>query len=261
MKFITLSKTVLTAFVFTCVFQINAQQKNPGINLSLMDNSVSPKNDFFKFVNGTWLKNTEIPADKTRWGSFDELRQNTDKDALAILKKAATNAKYNSSTDQGKAISMYKSAMDTVARNKQGITPIKADLAKINAVKNIKDLQKLMMETEAKGGGIGFFGFGIGADDKNSNKNVVSLGVGGLGLPDRDYYVSDDKDSKEKREKYQAHVARMLAFVGETPEQAKADAKKVLALEISMSRPRLDRVERRDPKKQYNPTAIGDLQK
>ena len=261
MKFITLSKTVLTAFVFTSVFQLNAQQKNPGINLSLMDNSVSPKNDFFKFVNGTWLKNTEIPADKTRWGSFDELRQNTDKDALAILKKAATNAKYNSSTDQGKAISMYKSAMDTVARNKQGINPIKADLAKINAVKNIKDLQKLMMEAEAKGDGVGFFGFGIGADDKNSNKNSVSLGVGGLGLPDRDYYVSDDKDSKEKREKYQAHVARMLQFVGEKPEQAKADAEKVLALEISMSRPRLDRVERRDPKKQYNPTAIGDLQK
>ena len=261
MKLTILPKALLSTLLFAGVVQSNAQQKSPGINLSLMDTSVSPKDDFFNFVNGTWVKNTEIPADKTRWGSFDELRQNTDKDALAILKDAAKNPNYSSKTDQGKAINMYKAAMDTVARNKQGINPIKPYLAKINAVKNIKGLQKLMMEEEAKGGGIGFFGFGIGADDKNSNKNVVSLGIGGLGLPDRDYYVSDDKDSKEKREKYQLHVARMLTFIGENPEQAKASAAKILALEIAMSKPRLDRVERRDPKKQYNPTAIADLQK
>ncbi len=261
MKFITISKTLLTACILTAGCQINAQQKTPGINTSLMDKSVSPKDNFFQFVNGTWLKNTEIPADKTRWGSFDELRQNTDKDALAILKEAANNPKYAPNTDQGKAISMYKSAMDTVARNKQGINPIKSYLARIDAVKNIKDLQRLLMEEEAKGGGLGFFGFGIGADDKNSTKNSVTLGVGGLGLPDKDYYISEDKDSKEKREKYQAHVARMLTFIGESPEQTKLDAEKILALETAMSRPRLDRVERRDPKKQYNPTAIADLQK
>ena len=241
--------------------QKEVPQKTPGINVPFMDKSVKPSEDFFKFVNGTWLKNTEIPADKTRWGSFDELRQNTDKDALAILKEASKNPKYKSNTDQGKAIIMYKAAMDTVARNKQGIAPLAPYLAKINAVKNIKDLQKLMMETEAQGGGVGFFGVGIGADEKNSTRNVVSVGPGGLGLPDRDYYVSEDKDSKEKREKYALHVAKMLQFLNESPEQAEADAEKILALEIQMSKPRLDRVERRDSKKQYNPTAIGDLQK
>ena len=253
MKFNTFSKTLLTAFVFTSAFQANAQQKSTGINLLMMDNSVRPNDDFFLFVNGTWIKTTEIPADKTRWGSFDELREKTDKDALAILQEAATNAKYTSKTDEGKAINMYKVVMDTVARNKQGINPIKPTLAKINAIKNIKDLQKFMIEEEADGGSAGFFSFGIGADSKNSNKNVVSLRVGSLGLPDRDYYVSDDKDSKEKREKYQAHVARMLQFGGEKPEQAKKDAANVLALEIEMSKPRLDRVQRRDPKIQYNP--------
>ena len=247
-----------TIFSFS---QINAQQKNPGINLDLMDKSVKPSDDFFKFVNGTWLKNTPIPADKTRWGSFDELRQNTDKDALAILKEASNNPVYKSNTDQGKAINMYKSAMDTVARNKQGIAPLKPYLLKIAAVKNVKDLQKLMMDAEAIGGGVGFFGFGIGADEKNSTKNTLSLGPGGLGLPDRDYYVSDDKDSKEKREKYVLHVAKMLQFLEEKPAQAKINANKILALEIAMSIPRLDRVERRDSKKQYNPTAIADLQK
>ena len=238
-----------------------AQQKKPGIAVDLMDKSVRPNDNFFQFVNGTWLKNTAIPADKTRWGSFDELRQNTDKDALAILNAALNDPKYKSNTDQGKAINIYKSVMDTVARNKQGIKPIQADLAKINAIKNTADLQKLLMETEAVGGGAGFFGFGIGADEKNSNRNVVSLGPGSLGLPDRDYYVSEDKDSKEKREKYVLHVAKMLQYIGETPAQAKENAEKILALEIQMSKPRLDRVERRDSKKQYNPTAISDLKK
>ena len=261
MKFTFLSKTLCAAIFLSYAFQSNAQKKVPGIDLSLMDTSVSPKNDFFNFVNGTWLKNTEIPADKTRWGSFDELRQNTDKDALEILKDAANNPKYNSNTDQGKAINMYKVAMDTIARDKQGIKPLLPYLARIDAVKNITDLQKLMMQEEAKGGGVGFFGIGIGADDKNSNRNVVTLGVGSLGLPDRDYYLSDDADSKEKREKYLLHIARMLEFLGENPKQAKKNAAKVLALEIEMSRPRLDRVERRDARKQYNPTSISDLQK
>ena len=261
MKQNTFSKMLLLVLSIAGFAPSQAQQKPQGIDTSLMDKTVSPKNDFFKYVNGTWLKNTPIPADKTRWGSFDELRQNTDKDALNILKAAAKNPKYLSTTDQGKAISMYKSVMDTVARNKQGIAPLKPYLTRIDAVKNIKDLQKLMMEEEAVGGGVGFFGVGVGADEKNSNRNVVSLGPGGLGLPDRDYYVSDDKDSKEKRDKYALHVAKMLQFLGEKPEQAKADSDKIVALEIQMSKPRLDRVERRDARKQYNPTSIGDLQK
>lgn len=115
MKFITISKVFLTMVFFSSVIQINAQQKTPGINTSYMNTAISPKDNFFQFVNGTWLKNTEIPADKVRWGSFDELRQNTDKDALEILKEATKNPKYSPKTDQGKAIIMYKTAMDTLA--------------------------------------------------------------------------------------------------------------------------------------------------
>jgi putative endopeptidase len=258
-----LKKHLKLTFLIAGTLVVNqsfGQQKNSGINLDLMDKTVKPSDDFFKFVNGTWLKNTEIPADKTRWGSFDELRQNTDKDALAILAEATKNPKYTANTDQGKAINMYKSVMDTVARNKKGIMPLKPYLAKINTLKNIGDLQKLLIEMEPIGG-IGFFGIGVGADEKNSNKNSVSLYPGRVGLPDRDYYVSDEKDSKEKREKYLLHVAKMLQYIGEQPEAAKANAEKILAFEIALSKPRLDRVERRDSKKQYNPTAIADLQK
>ncbi|MDI1256934.1 MAG: M13 family metallopeptidase [Flavobacterium sp.] len=239
--------------------QTTPNKKEPGINVSYMDKKVTPNNDFFRFVNGTWLDQTEIPADKTTWGSFNELRQNTDKDALAILKGAAKNPKYKSNTDQGKAISVYKSVMDTIARNKKGIAPLQPYLAKINAVKNIKELQALMIEMEPVGG-VGFFGAGVGPDDKNSNRNVVGVDPGSLGLPDRDYYVSDDKDSKEKRDKYVLHIARMLQFLGEKPAEAKADANKILALEIAMAKPRFDRVERRDSRKSYNPMSVAGLQ-
>ncbi|WP_026703705.1 M13 family metallopeptidase [Flavobacterium soli] len=231
-----------------------------GINTSFMDKTVEPNDDFFRFVNGAWFDKTEIPSDRTRWGSFDELRQNTDKDALEILKEASTNPKYKSNTDQGKAVNLYRTILDTIGRNKAGITPIKPYLAKINAVKNVKDLQALMIEMEPLGG-IGFFGAGVGTDAKNSNRNVVNVGLGSLGLPDRDYYVSNEADSKEKREKYVLHVAKMLQFLGEKPAKAKADAEKILALEIAMSTPRLDRVERRDRTKTYNPMTVADLQK
>lgn len=250
-----------TIIGFTSINAQNAPKvQEPGINVSYMDKKVKPNDDFFRFVNGSWLDKTEIPSDMTTWGSFHELRQKTDKDALGILTEAAKNTKYKSNTDQGKAINLYKTIMDTVGRNKQGISPLKPYLAKINAIKNIKDLQAFLIEMDPAGG-IGFFGFGIGADARNSNRNVVSVGPGSLGLPDRDYYVSDDKDSKEKRDKYVLHIARILQFLGEKPLKAKTDADKILALETAMSKPRFDRVERRDRRKSYNPMSVSDLQK
>jgi endothelin-converting enzyme/putative endopeptidase len=240
--------------------QETATVKEPGINVNYMDKAVQPSDNFFRYVNGTWLDNTEIPADRTRWGSFDELRQRTDADALAILKEATTNPKYKSDTDQGKAINLYKTILDTLGRNKLGITPLKPYLKKIDAVKNTKDLEALLIEMEPLGG-IGFFGANISGDPKNSNRNVISVGPGGVGLPDRDYYVSEDADSKEKREKYVLHVAKMLGFIGEKPAEAKAHAEQILALEIEMSKPRFDRVERRDRRKSYNPMTVADLQK
>ncbi|OXB01201.1 endothelin-converting protein [Flavobacterium oncorhynchi] len=238
----------------------DAKKKEPGINLSNMDTKVSPKNDFFRYVNGAWLDKTEIPSDRNSWGSFNELRQKTDNDALAILKEASKDPKYKSNTDQGKAIALFNTIMDTVGRNKNGITPLQPVLKKIDAIKNVTDLQNFFIEMQPQGG-IGFFGVYVGADAKNSNKNTVNLGPGGLGLSDKDYYNSDDKDSKEKREKYEIHVARMLQYIGESPAKAKESAKQILALEIELSAPRLDRVERRDRRKQYNPTAIADLKK
>ncbi|MFY7743512.1 MAG: M13 family metallopeptidase [Flavobacterium sp.] len=253
----------LIVFLSGGFLTITAQEKAKeiiGINLNHMDKTVKPSDNFFRYVNGTWLDNTEIPADRTRWGSFDELREKTDKDMMEILKEALKNPTYTADSDQGKALNLYRSVMDTITRNKQGVKPLKPFLDKINDVKSVNDLNNLLIEMETQGG-IGFFGVGVGTDAKNSNRNVINVGLGSLGLPDRDYYVSEDKDSKEKREKYVAHVARMFAYLGEKPAVAQANAQKVLELETAMAKPRLDRVERRDRRKTYNPMTIAELQK
>lgn len=262
MKLKTLGLMMVSTAVLTSA---NAQEKQSkeshGINTSYMDRSVKPSEDFFRFVNGAWLDKAEIPADRTRWGSFDELRKNTDEDVKAILEEAIKSGKYGPNTDQGKAINYYKTIMDTVTRNKNGIAPLKPYLQKIDAVKNVDDLQKLLAEVQREGSGLGFFGVGVSTDAKDSNRNVVYLGTGSLGLPDREYYVSDTPDNVEKREKYVVHVAKMLQFLGEKEATAKVNAEKILAFETSLAVPMLDRVERRDNRKTYNPYSIADLEK
>ena len=237
-----------------------ADQENHGINLEYMDLSVNPGDDFFRFVNGTWYDNTEIPNDRTRWGSFDELRQNTDKDALAILKKAAEAHDLDAKSDQAKAVALFETYLDDATRNSVGVTPLKPYLDQINAIQTPADVTKLINDL-ADEGGLGFYSSYVYADAKNSNENTIYLSTGSLGLPDRDYYVLQDADMKEKREQYVAHVARMLEMAGESKEEATADSKRVLAIETKMAEPRLTRVERRDSRLTYNPMTIAELQK
>ncbi|WP_452220533.1 M13 family metallopeptidase [Lacinutrix salivirga] len=247
------------------VAQVEVEQV-PGINLDYMDTSIKPSEDFFKYVNGKWLDTNEIPDDRSTWGSFAELRKMTDADALAILEEAMTNDKDLNKiqvlpgSDQEKAVHYYQTIMDTEGRNKQGLEPIKPYLAKIDAIKNLEDLQAYIIEMEPKGGG-SFYGFGVGADPKDSNRNVAYLGGGSTGLPDRDYYVKDDADSKEKREKYVAHITRMLQYLGDSEADAQAQANKILAFETRIAESKMDKVDRRDARKRYNPRSISDLQK
>ncbi|OOV16788.1 M13 family metallopeptidase [Flavobacterium sp. LM4] len=245
---------------FAAVQAQTTPQKEPGINVSYMKKDISPKENFFQYVNGTWLDKTEIPSDRTTWGSFNELIKKTDKDAMEILKSASKNPKYKSNTDQGKAVNLFATVLDTVGRNKRGIEPLNPFLKKIDAIKNVADLQKYLVEMEPQGGN-DFFKIYIGADEKNSSKNSVTLAVSRLGLSDKDYYTAEDKDSKEKLAKYELHVARMMQFIGESAEKAKQSASEIVALEKALSTPRLDRVESRDSRLQYNPMTVADLQK
>ncbi len=237
-----------------------ADQENHGINLEYMDLSVNPGDDFFRYVNGTWFDNTEIPDDRTRWGSFDELRKNTDKDALAILKAAAESKKLDPKSDQAKAVALFESYLDNNTRNTLGVSPLKPYIEKINNVKTTADVTKLINDL-ADEGGLGFYSSYVYADAKNSTENTVYLSTGSLGLPDRDYYLLKETDMQEKRDQYVAHMARMFELAGEPKEEATADSKRVLAIETKLAEPRLTRVERRDSRLTYNPMTIAELQK
>lgn len=249
--------TLLAVGAFT---DLNAQNDEPiGINLDYMDTSVSPAEDFFRYVNGKWLDQTEIPADRERWGSFDELRKKTDAQTLDVVKTAAASGKYPADSDQGKAAIFFAVAQDTNALNKLGITPLQPWLNKINAIQTYADVVAYQQEVLPYGGDA-LFSFGIGSNPKNSNSKVVYVGGGSLGLPDRDYYLDEDSTSADRRVKYQAHVARMLALTGLDERAAKKAAARVMYLETAIAKTKLDKVARRDPYKRFNPRGIDQLQ-
>lgn len=235
----------------------------PALNLDNMDTTVKPGDDFYRYVNGKWLDTNKIPDEYSSWGSAYEVFKKTNDDALAILKSAMSDNKDIESievmpgSDQEKAVNLFQTIMDTVSRNKEGIEPLKPYLVKIDAIKDIHDLQTLLIEMEPTGSA-GFFGFGVSSHPKNSNINAGFLGTGPLGLS-RDYYVDQDEDTQEKREKYKKHIVRMLQYIGDTEEEATVNAEKVLAFETRMAEPRMTKEDRRDARNRFNPKSMSDL--
>jgi len=267
-RLMLLSSVALITMVSSCKSESKIEEeKTPGIIVENMDTSVRPNDDFFRYVNGTWFDTTEIPADRTSWGGFNELRKKTDADVLSILNEAITQDDFpmlkdaqgnlTLESDQKKAVNFYESIMDTVARDAQGIAPVEPFLAKIDEIKDVSGLEILLIEM-APYGGAGFFDFAVFNDLKDSKMNAGYVAPAGLGLS-RDYYVDQDEDTKEKRVKYIAHIARMLQFFGDTEEQAIANADKIFQFEYSLAEPRFTKEESRDTRKLYNPKSIEEL--
>ncbi|MFT7072740.1 M13 family metallopeptidase [Patiriisocius sp. Uisw_017] len=252
----------LSALVFTaCDDKKTAtlEKEERGIILSNMDTEVSPKQDFYNYVNGSWMKNTKIPDDQVRWGGFGVLRKSTDKDVLGILDKADKSGKYKAGTDQAKAIAIFNTKLDTMARNKAGTTPLQPALDKIAAVKTKDDFVKLMT-LNATTVSQPFIGVAAYPNPSNSAMNAAYLTPGGLGLPDRDYYTNTDAKSVEIRGQYVDHITRMLQFLGDNEASARTQAETILAFETKLAEPRLDKVQSRDFRNFNNPRAISQVQ-
>ena len=230
----------------------------PGIDLTMMDTSVSPSTDFFQFVNGSWLKSTEIPADRGRWGSFDELRKMTSDNMLSIL-EGSGEKEFDQKSDQFKAYTFYQTAMNTERCNEAGIEPIKGTLKSIDAIKSAQDLQTFI-ENMGPEGLSPFFRFAVNPDLRNSKVYAPYLGPGSLGLPDKDYYVKDDDESKRLKGEYQEHIASMLPHIGYTEAEATAAAESIVSFETRLADPRLTKVQRRNPLLSYNKRSIAQIQ-
>ena len=235
-------------------------RESHGIILAHMDTTVSPKADFYNYVNGNWMKSNEIPDDQTSWGGFTILRKDTDADVLNILAKAKKSGKYAANTDQAKALMIFESQLDTVSRNKAGIEPLKQTLEKIAAMKSMEDFQKLMTE-DAVSVSQPFLGLAAFSNPSNSAINSAYITPGSLGLPERDFYTNTDPASVKIREQYVNHITRMLQFLGDTEESAHKQAETILAFETKLATPRLDKVASRDFRNFNNPKSVEELQK
>ena len=228
------------------------------LELTNMDSTVRPADDFFKFVNGKWIERTEIPEVWGSYGAPHKLYEDNNEIVLDLLESAVESGDYEEGTDQYKASVFYSVGMDSALAETTGLQPLKLYFDKIDALSDIDDLQEYLSELEMIGGGR-FFNFYVGTDLKKSNEVTTYLSQGGLGLPDRDYYTREDARSVEIREKYLKHVARMLQFTGVSAEESENQAARIMKLETQLAEASMTNVERRDTESQYNKYAISDL--
>lgn len=259
-------KSIWVVFLIIALTACNNPSEKPkednqqyGLNLKNMDKTVRPQDDFYNFVNGEWMKKTEIPADRGRWGSFDELRKKTDLNTLKILKEAQKNNQYKKGSDQRKAIDYFASIMDVESRNQAGLKPLETYLKKIEEIKTIQDVEDFMITTEPILTS-SFFGLSVHADMKDSNRNILYIGPAGTGLPERDYYLSNDEDSKKIREQYRSHIAKMFKFLGKSDEEITQAQNNIVTIETDLAQSKLSKEERRKPENIYHPFTIEQWQ-
>jgi putative endopeptidase len=235
-----------------------ADENAKPIDQSNFDTSVKPSDDFFLYANGGWIKRTEIPADQTRWGSFNVLIERNNDALHAIAEKVS---KTNSTdSDTKKVGDYYASGMDEKTIEAMKAKPLQEQLAKIDGMNDKNDVLKEIAHLHMSGVNA-FFNFASSQDDKDSTREIAQAVQGGLGMPDRDYYTKDDEASKKLRDQYVAHVTQMLTLLGEDQAKAADEAKKIMALETSLAQASRTRVELRDREKNYNKMTPDDLQK
>jgi putative endopeptidase len=222
-----------------------------------MDLSVKPGDNFYLYANGNWLKKNAIPASKTRWGSFDVLREESTQRIHDLLEEAAKNGgKDRLSQMIG---DFYRSGMDSAAIEAKGYQPIKEDLDRLAAINNKQDVLNEIATLRTRGIASPLLSVGVGQDRKNVNNYIVQIGQGGISLPDRDYYLKDDARSQTIRKAYRDHLERMFSLIGENAATAAYDADAVMRIETALAKANMARVELRDPYKTYNKFAVKDL--
>ena len=249
-----------------CVFNVRAatqpqtEQNPPPIDPKNMDTSVKPGDDFFRYANGAWVKRTEIPPEYSRWGAFNELIEHNNDALHAIAEQASTTSvDPKLAPETQKVGDYYAGGMDEKTIEAQRTQPLEEEFKRIDGIKDRADLLAEIAHLHTIGIEA-FFGFGAGQDAKDSSRDIAQAVQGGLGMPDRDYYTKQDADMKEKRQKYVAHVTKMLTLLGKPQEKAAEDAKKILALETKLAEASRTRVQLRDPIKNYNKMGVRQLQ-
>jgi putative endopeptidase len=245
-----LAVATLIALAGASSARADAAAAAPVFDIKELDSAVSPCSDFNGYANGKWIAANPIPADKTSWGAFDELREHSLAAQHDIAEAADKNAeKAAAGSIEQKIGWLYRSGMNQAAIDKAGYTPVKAELAAIEKLKDTRDIVAWLGTAYAKGEGYGFR-FNANADFKDARRQIAFAGQGGLGLPTPDYYTKDEH--KDVRAAYLAHIAKLFELTGVPAAQAKQKADGILGFETRLAGASLSRVELRDPKNQYH---------
>ena len=221
-----------------------------------LSKNIKAQDDFYKFINENWEKRTQIPSTKPAWGSFTELFEKN-QDFLKEMINGLKKKKLSENSDEKKILTLYNSYSDMKRRNKEGISPLKKDLDRINGIKNIKDFEKYTIEVTKEGGGT-LYSWGVGPDLNSSKDNAVYLGSAGLGLS-KDYYQKETEENKKIIQEYTKYISDMLSYLGEKNTEEKA--KKIVEFEKQMAKTLLTNEESHDIKKRNNPRKVDELSK
>jgi endothelin-converting enzyme/putative endopeptidase len=262
-RLVALALVTLVAFVpvFAEDAPFTELPYTPSLDPASMDRTADPCEDLYQYSCGGWMKNNPLPADQANWSVYGKLYQDNQRFLWGLLLDAAKPDPARNATQQ-KIGDYFEACMDVDGVEKAGAAPLAPDLERIASMKSIKDLGPILGSIHARvTTSAVFFGNGVEQDAKDSTQQIFAVYAGGLGLPDRDYYLKDDDKSKELRAKYVDHVAKMLELSGDTPAAAQEGTKAVLRIETALAKASLTRVERRDPYKVYHHTAPAKLKK
>jgi putative endopeptidase len=238
---------------------ISGDQSAHGFDLTDLDRSFAPCDDFYQFVNGGWLKKNPIPAAYPAWGLSQKLQQSNEEVLREILEEASRDKKSVAGSNWQKIGDFYASCMNESQVESAGLKPLEAEFAQIAMIKDVAGLQEEIARLHREGIDV-LFGFGSQQDLRDSTQVIAGVQQGGLGLPDRDYYTRDDDESKQTRATYLQHVTNMFKLMGDDSAKAAAEAKIVMQIETSLAQASMDLVSLRDPEKIYHKLPIAEIQ-
>ena len=233
-------------------------QNQSGLDMTNFDKSVRPADDFYRYATGGWQKLHPLPAAYSRYGSFDMLQENVNKQVNSIL-ASLTKKKFKEGTTERKLSDFYKLAMDQNRRNKEGLAPVKPLLDEMEAAKTLDQLHDLQLKYAKIGYGVPFGSY-FGADDKNVTRNILCLSQGGLTLGQKDYYLNNDKATSDIRDAYKKHLVRMFKLYGFSDAQASAKAAAVFRSETELAIASKSNTELRDPQANYNKMSLKEFE-
>ncbi len=253
-----MKRTIFLGLAFCALSAFAQTNLSSGIDLKNLDTSIKPGNDFYHYAAGGWLKSHPLDAEHAENGAFVDLQELNQKRIQGIILEYASKPQQKGSLGQ-KIGSLYNLMMDSTRLNREGWAPIKPTLDKIAAIKNRKEYQLVCAQLDRNGEGTMMFGIGVGADQKDAEWNLVGIGQGGLGLGERDYYVSDDAQNKRVLEAYKQYLKKLFMLTGADEATAEKKMEAVLAIETRIAKVSYDQVKLRDIDANYHKMSYNQL--